>query len=309
MRARGFTLIELLVVIAIIAVLIALLLPAVQQAREAARRTQCRNNLHQIMLALHNYLDTHGVFPMAVVTQSIHTGHPHSSAEWVGGSRWTWMSMILPFVDEASLYNAANFDLSAAYNQPANTTVARAMLSQFMCPSDPSNGSLAGGAYGRSNYAAVSSGHYCGTVYGYTMARRQMFSPHRGTVDQNGKTTPCLKLRDVRDGTSNTLALGEIYDRDLPTYAMHDDNLWPYGAASGTYCPCFRSTAYGINFTGVATGGAVHTAERFHSLHEGGMFGAFADGSVKFLSENMDGTVLYQLGTIAGNEIIDDEDY
>jgi len=90
---RGFTLIELLVVIAIIAVLIALLLPAVQQAREAARRTQCRNNLHQIGLALHNYHDTHNCFPPGNLGPNFSTG------AGVGGHEHTWMTLILPFMD------------------------------------------------------------------------------------------------------------------------------------------------------------------------------------------------------------------
>ena len=130
-RHRGFTLIELLVVIAIIAILIALLLPAVQQAREAARRTQCKNNMKQIGLALHNYHDTHGSFPMAF-------------------SQWSWNGLsfpvdqaptfnyhvyILPFIDQAPLYNQLNFSVSSRV--APNAQFAGLIIPAFQCPSDP----------------------------------------------------------------------------------------------------------------------------------------------------------------------------
>jgi prepilin-type N-terminal cleavage/methylation domain-containing protein len=130
---RGFTLIELLVVIAIIAILIALLLPAVQQAREAARRTQCRSNLHQIGLALHNYHDTHSAFPPGYISYSNDTAI---------NNQWTSMfTMVLPFVDETALYKAYNFDTGtyyygAAYGGKSNSTVTTSLLGQYTCPSD-----------------------------------------------------------------------------------------------------------------------------------------------------------------------------
>ena len=105
---RGFTLIELLVVIAIIAILIALLLPAVQQAREAARRTQCRNNLHQIGLALHNYHDTHSIFPTGTISYWDSAGRFGCSNNAVKGPKTSWSTLILPFMDEASLYCISN---------------------------------------------------------------------------------------------------------------------------------------------------------------------------------------------------------
>ena len=312
--SRAFTLIELLVVIAIIAVLIALLLPAVQQAREAARRTQCRNNLHQLMLALHNYVDTHGVFPMGGVSGYVRTDRSHHGDMWNAGQYWSWMTMILPFVDESSIYNAANFDLSSWSSETANSTVVRQTLSQYLCPSDPSSGSLAG-AYGRSNYAGCSSGHFCGTAYNYSITNRQMFSARRGTSVCTGAGTgctgsPCLEIRDIRDGTSNTFAVGEIYDRQLGGTGSNDNRWAPGWVGSCCICPNTRSTSKGINCPLSNTaGGTPASMERFYSPHEGGMFAAFADGAVKFLSENMDGTVFRYLGTIAGNEILDDEDY
>jgi prepilin-type N-terminal cleavage/methylation domain-containing protein len=141
-RPRGFTLIELLVVIAIIAVLIALLLPAVQQAREAARRTQCKNSLKQIGLGLHNYLSTHSVFPFG--KGASYSGVPVYA-------RWSQHAMILPYIDQAPLYNTLDFNyppetpgmggvtpfMPASTNASgANAVASRTVIPAFMCPSD-----------------------------------------------------------------------------------------------------------------------------------------------------------------------------
>ena len=185
---RGFTLIELLVVIAIIAVLIALLLPAVQQAREAARRTQCRNNMHQIGLALHNYHDTHNTFPIGSMFWS-----PASAAH----QGTSWLTMILPFVDEAALYNASNFDLYSS--DAANTTVTRSVLYQYCCPSDAEPALV-------SNYR---EGTYAGS-----QGIRQTFDTSCACTPATawiGVLYSCsrTRIRDIRDGTSNTLIAGE----------------------------------------------------------------------------------------------------
>lgn len=140
MRRRGFTLIELLVVIAIIAVLLALLLPAVQQAREAARRTQCKNNLKQMGLALHNYHDSHKTFPPGVVSLL-------ANPSWVMppgactaapidlGPGWSFFTRMLPYLEECNFYNTIDFDqpLDAMVNAAPRTTPVRV----FRCPSDP----------------------------------------------------------------------------------------------------------------------------------------------------------------------------
>jgi prepilin-type N-terminal cleavage/methylation domain-containing protein/prepilin-type processing-associated H-X9-DG protein len=139
-RRRGFTLIELLVVIAIIAVLIALLLPAVQAAREAARRSQCVNNLKQIGLALHNYHQVHDVFPMGV-SLNMYSFPP---AFWRAKNSWGVLGMLLPFLEQQAVYNAANFYWGVEEGGPGGSmpidiqwTAADAQINGFLCPSDP----------------------------------------------------------------------------------------------------------------------------------------------------------------------------
>src|SRR3954447_4227848 len=143
---RGFTLIELLVVIAIIAVLISLLLPAVQSAREAARRAQCINNLKQMGLAMHNYHQATGSFPLANTLAYSDVGQ---QTDW---GTWSAHAMMLPYMEQGPLYNACNFSWDAWYQgstnswtgHPANTTVWRAIVGTFLCPSDGLAGQVGG---------------------------------------------------------------------------------------------------------------------------------------------------------------------
>lgn len=134
-RSRGFTLIELLVVIAIIAILIALLLPAVQQAREAARRTQCKNHLKQIGLALHNYESTHNTFPPGCVSipTSTWSGVSNDGIQETGPG-WGFFAHILPFIDQAPLYNSINFNI--AITAASHATQRRTIIAPYRCPSD-----------------------------------------------------------------------------------------------------------------------------------------------------------------------------
>ena len=280
MKRHGFTLIELLVVIAIIAVLIALLLPAVQQAREAARRTQCRNNMHQLGLALHNYHDTHRCFPPG-------------RAKQVPNDGWSWGAMILPFLDESTLYNACNFSqvvrlTVSPHGAGANGTARKTPLAQFWCPSDPTPTiAVFTCSYGsaRSCYAA-SEGDCGGGSLGCST----------GMIFENSR----IRIRDVRDGTSQTIAVGEM-NLDGPTCYR-----W---ILESVYTTATRMAGIPINGCFQGTNCTYAWQNGYGSFHEGGAFFLFGDGQVRFLSENIDMTTFKALGTRAGNEIVDDEDY
>ena len=203
-RKNGFTLIELLVVIAIIAILIALLLPAVQQAREAARRTQCKNNLKQIGLALHNYLDVYTKFPPAFVSDISTTNTP--------GGEWSIHARLLPYLEESNLYNQA--DLSLAYGDPANLGIATQRVNAYLCPSDVNDKQRVGSS-GSSIHYPITYGYNGGTWRVWTNATRQI---------GNGAFAPNSRFSTAHftDGTSNTLGFMEVkaftaYNRDGDT--------------------------------------------------------------------------------------------
>ena len=297
MRRHAFTLIELLVVIAIIAVLIALLLPAVQQAREAARRTQCRNNMHQIAIALHNYHDSHQCFPIGDMGYA--SGMYHGG--YVGCvQQGAWPVAILPLVDESSLYNAINMDENAT--SPSNTTTSRQVLAQYLCPSN-SNPTLL------SNQGLI---HYLGNYgTGTSMyATRVSASGVLTTWDMG----PPTRITDITDGTSNTLLLGESgHAGDTALYGAARQNFWSEACER---CNCnnargvVSSTFYRINAPIADCGGTGNNRPHpFGSYHEGGCFFAMCDGQVRFISENIDTTTFRALSTKDNNEIVDDEDY
>jgi prepilin-type N-terminal cleavage/methylation domain-containing protein len=269
MSRRGFTLIELLVVIAIIAILIALLLPAVQQAREAARRTQCRNNMHQLGLALHNYHDTHTLFPPA----------------GIGYAQASLLTLILPFMDEMSIYNAYNMDRTpfgaGGYVSMENTTVTSQKLAQYTCPSRPDL------MLNHNNRQF----HYAPSVQTLPNVNDGCFTTDNWTT--NGR----VRVRDIRDGTSNTIGMGEFN----PGPTANDWYYWTthhYHRGGDANHP-------------MNTPRIISSAARlcFSSDHEGGAFFLFMDGQARFLSENIDMAVYRALVTRANNELIDDEDY
>ena len=251
-RRRGFTLIELLVVIAIIAVLIALLLPAVQQAREAARRTQCKNNLKQIGLALHNYHSNYNVFPPGWVYR------PTGTAADNVGNMWGWAAMLLPMMDQGNVYNQMNFATGFAGGIVAGAEVLstdltfingpeQTILSAFKCPSDRGlattfyrgNGSSGnnGGARalgGRSNYVGVNGGdRTTGGFLDVALPSTNMTGAQGGTFGGNSK----VGIRDMTDGTTNCIVVGEKRFKEIAGRRVGLNAIWAgvrNGDAAGT---------------------------------------------------------------------------
>lgn len=301
-RHRGFTLIELLVVIAIIAVLIALLLPAVQQAREAARRSQCKNNLKQMGLALHNYHDTYKSLPFGVVFFRVNANETPGSNPSGAGNRgnWNWSSMILPFADQAPLFQTlqvGRLSPAQANNIAGNEGLLRTPLSMFRCPSDP--GANVCDEDRRVNFSAVSSTLNTATAD----VARANYAVNNGHRDMGGgvlnsgvfERDHIRRFRDVTDGLSNTIAIGERSSdhlRGLPSvsgqyyqsaanlYATGPDQTPPNGvsAAMGLALVPLNSTNTAINS---------HLYKGFSSMHTGGAHFLFCDGSVHFISENI----------------------
>ena len=219
---KGFTLIELLVVIAIIAVLIALLLPAVQQAREAARRSDCKNKLKQLGLGMHNYLETHNTFPPGFV----YTGAPTGAAVPANGGA-SWGVYVLPFIDQAPLYK--KFNLSLPMSNAANLAFVGTVLPAFRCPSDLGESQILVGTtnWGTSNYVAnygvgvPASLEFPAANTAYATANQSARVVH-GIYGHNTRT----RIRDLRDGTTNVIMAGE---RRMPRTGVE----WPAAATLG----------------------------------------------------------------------------
>ena len=311
---RGFTLIELLLVIAIIAILIALLLPAVQKVREAANRASCLNNLKQLALAAHHYHDPAGKFPPGARLSVDVGGRP------TGGT--TLMVELLPYIEQGNLYKKWDPDNSNNGTGGRNATQAQ-VIKIFLCPSDPlpepvweltaetaASPPWSRGFYGLSSYggnAGKRSVHTGGPPAFARMTRDGLFF-----IDSS------LRQVDVTDGASNTFLFGERLHRD-PEFDRLRPDLWPeatpvggwgrwgYVANSGAMFQVTLHTAAPINYL-VPPGGNKLTLENrgcaFGSGHPGGANFAFADGSVRFLSESTPLPTLQALSTRAGGEVV-----
>lgn len=285
-RPRGFTLIELLVVIAIIAILIALLLPAVQQAREAARRTQCNNNLKQIGLAIHNYHDNFMRFPLS----SVDTGLARSSL----------FVAILPYLDQANSYNL--YDFSLGNSHPTNLAVVSQRIPGYLCPSAVIRRTVPISGCDANNRApgtyAISSGS------GDPWGTQASGAPNNGAIVNAG--TGSTSMRDITDGTSNTFLGGE----SAWNFA---DYMFTSGPCSGqvrwgfTYwsSPYPLATAFSTRgpFNPKSMSGDSNRLANFRSDHVGMVNMLRCDGSVRFVSENIDHGVLDAAATRAGGEV------
>lgn len=299
-KIRGFTLIELLVVISIIAILIALLLPAVQQAREAARRTQCRNNLKQIGIALHNYHETHNMVPMGAYSDI-------DDDAGLDDDGYGWPVYLLPYLEQANLYQKINPQgqpgiIEGYFN--ANGTIipgGETVIPAFICPSAilPNNIQSGGGLNPDAHQIGYGKIDYKGST-GY--ADDGLFNKHR---DALAKGSNRIRFRDIRDGLSNTIAVGES---SYPGRAGSDQPMW-IGIPGSDEVLLFKTNAPSIINCGIRGFGGNYWAGAIDddcavSLHTGGAFFLFADGSVHFLSENIALQTYYALGSRRGGEVI-----
>lgn len=338
LQSRGFTLIELLVVIAIIAILIALLLPAVQQAREAARRTQCANNLKQIGLALHNYADTHGRLPPASSIQFLSGQSPNYSL--VG---WSVQARIFPFLDQGIKYEMFNLDL--AQEAAANTTTASAPTGTYLCPSDPEASNHRSDTF-KSNINYVSNrGNWY--IWDGFLGKGNPVSPFY--------VNSSVRFGSIADGLAKTMFFSEGkirtgFIRNCPTlqYAPLNETPQPDVYSDPSTVPEYTNCSSGnfrffghtewtqseTHHTGFNTawtpnrissaqlgaqfipdsdivsnreleGGPTIAAVTARSYHGGGVQVLLGDGSINFMGDSIDGAVWRALGTIAGNETVD----
>ncbi len=350
-RSKGFTLVELLVVIAIIGILVGLLLPAVQAAREAARRMQCSNNMKQLGLACHNFHDTYNKFPYGMLRSDGNGwGHP----EWgtPGQSRrYALLLQLMPYCEQSAFYNAwdqlnfANNQMSnplfggdGVTNLPTNGTsaVGQTLGSVLRCPSNPgslyneSHSATGNGIYARADYMACAGQR---GYPGYYDAGPSLWNPFGPGTDYpripggkstaasaraNGLFSRCINygIRDATDGTSNTIMLGErsffdpVFDQCGPQLGTTTTKIgnwgWVWFGAEGN---AFLGTGVPINYrirncTDFAN--RVLYDDRinaFGSQHTGGCTVSLADGSVRFLSQNIAAITFNAMGTRTGGEV------
>jgi prepilin-type N-terminal cleavage/methylation domain-containing protein/prepilin-type processing-associated H-X9-DG protein len=312
LKGRAFTLVELLVVIAIIGILIALLLPAVQAAREAARRTQCVNNIKQIVLALHNYHDVYKKFPL---------NYGGNGQIFPGTTGHSWLTGILPFIEQQPLWDQIDFSLPAGDDTApnVNTTVAKTVVSAFLCPSDTNEGGLMNNRHpGNTNAAffwAINDYKSCaGSNWGWgdpvcrhTWPRGRWPNSSNGLDQGNGiicrnwgndprnQTT----ISDILDGTTNTFAVGE-------TVAKWCSLTW-WWWANGSYATCGIPLNYESNAVRADPSDNITMESQrddwgnnlsFFSRHPGGANFGLCDGSVRFVSDTIDLTTYRHLANM-----------
>jgi prepilin-type N-terminal cleavage/methylation domain-containing protein/prepilin-type processing-associated H-X9-DG protein len=314
---EGFTLVELLVVIAIIGVLVALLLPAVQAAREAARRTQCTNNIRQLGLAVHNFHDVNQVFPA-------------SQDQWVNSKGATigcsWHTRILPFIEQQAVYQLYNFDAAWDDNKTnavPQTGVICTKIKGFICPSAPApNARPVNNGRGNTDYAATTelnrpNPYLNAYVYSAIQASDPNFIGVMGHNKVVGGTTVVPanhRFASVTDGTSMTFLIAECAGRNTPFFM---GNL-QRGAGNRSNGP-WANNGSRINMGGcdpnnpaAATGPkAVNCIndKEIYGFHTNGAMACMCDGSVRFLSNNLDLNIAVSLLTRERGEMLSTTDF
>ncbi|MFY9251937.1 MAG: DUF1559 domain-containing protein [Fuerstiella sp.] len=328
-RTRGFTLIELLVVIAIIAILIALLLPAVQQAREAARRTQCKNNLKQFGLAFHNYHDVFNVFPYASTFSDGPAGADRGETYLRSNGRSVWFQLILPYLEQGALYQS--FNLNIGPNDGANRAlIADKFFSMATCPSSPlaTSGKRIDGANFADVSVGVQSGMYrpsagpsrndagnkdCQQNPDSQTANSANFCskntggveggwrrPHQNSSGARGmfaRGVTKIGIRDVTDGTTNTIMLGETKPHYNPF-----GSIWAHNVPAAMFHLKINSSFLKAREKNQTVSWPDTTG--YASYHTGGAQFLLVDGSVQFLSENMDYETYCNLGDRFDGQVI-----
>jgi prepilin-type N-terminal cleavage/methylation domain-containing protein/prepilin-type processing-associated H-X9-DG protein len=320
-HSRGFTLIELLVVIAIIGVLIALLLPAVQSAREAARRAQCTNNLKQIGLALANYESATSALPPPMLRTG-RCSSPPAGMEYIVHNT-TGFTMMLPYMEQQALYNAYNFSQTSSNSNPygkplsgdavVNSTVVGTLVSAFACPSD-----IAPAVLNRTSPAT--------DFYLATEARRSNYMFCTGnTTDYNcDGTTPAgdqraafyngmsTALRDIRDGQSNTAMVAESpQDKVSSVYGPY----WGAGVHTAVHGRVYPPGATDYQYFLPNKPWKEPNPKRLlyawalGSRHSGGLNVVFGDGSVRFIKNSITPQVWWAIQTIQGNEVVSSDQF
>lgn len=306
-RKRGFTLIELLVVIAIIAILVALLLPAVQKAREAARRTQCRSNLRQLAIALQNYHDVHSAFP-------------YSSTR--GTNRHTWAAFILPYIEQHNVYKI--YDFNRNWSHPDNQAAVRIHIPVYKCPSVPGRGNRLDRINPRRNRWAA-PGDYAPPESIADAVFDQGILERRGSIFGSMQRNVTVSISEILDGTSQTFLLVECAGR--PDHWIrgkrgpdeHSPGFGNYPVRAGRVrgagwadhlnsIPLHSFARDGLSVPGPAAINASNNNEAF-SFHPSCVATAFCDGSVRLINEDIEVEIYASLITRSGYEVLSSESY